>query len=75
MSASGNSLQSAGAIVQQQAREVAFDPREILVWSCRVIAGCGGGFAFGWSVAGRLGALIGTILGLIGFALGEKYNR
>ncbi len=77
MSVSGKSLQTGDMVVNQQAT-VATGTNELkdaFVWSCRAIAGVGGGFAFGWSVAGRFGALICSALGLIAFAIGEKYHR
>ncbi len=42
---------------------------------CRAIATVGGGFAFGWSVRGWLGSLIGAAIGLAAFAVAQKHNR
>jgi len=45
------------------------------VFLCRAIASVGGGFAFGWSLRGWLGSLIGAAVGLAAFAVTQKNNR
>ncbi|MGQ0760534.1 MAG: hypothetical protein ACT4OT_00750 [Acidobacteriota bacterium] len=77
MEVADKSLQPGEVVLTQPANLAAgtIDLKDLFVWSCRAIAGVGGGFAFGWSVAGNLGALICSALGLIAFALGEKYHR
>ena len=45
------------------------------VFLCRAISGIGGGFAFGWSVLGSPGALLGLVLGLLAFLLAQKHGR
>ncbi len=45
------------------------------VFLCRAIASVGGGFAFGWSLRGWLGSLIGAAVGFAAFAVAQKNNR
>jgi hypothetical protein len=51
------------------------DVDSTFVLLCRAIATVGGGFAFGWSLRGWLGSLIGAATGLAAFALAQKNHR
>jgi hypothetical protein len=74
VSASDSSLPSSVA-ADIQSKQSSFGLSDLFLQSCRIIAAGGGGFAFGWTVAGRVGALICGALGLVAFAVAEKYNR
>lgn len=74
MSISDSSLPS-GVATTAQTKQLSLGISDLFLQSCRAIAACGGGFAFGSTVAGRIGALICGALGLFAFALAEKHNR